>query len=131
MVQQPSEPEQSKSIQAAVGRGESIFFVLGVRAVSARDGAAACEIVAATTPGSLISNYPPEIVAIQTWQDYLHAIVEGDYKHTEDRPSPAGERALDLITVLMDGIEWSPYTLNAIADIIRATGRAVRDPAGA
>lgn len=36
--------------------------------------------------------------------------------------------ALDQIAALLDGVEWTPDTLDAIATIIVATGREVRDP---
>lgn len=36
--------------------------------------------------------------------------------------------ALDQIALLLDGTEWSPDTLEGIANIIRGTGRVVRDP---
>ncbi len=36
-------------------------------------------------------------------------------------------RALDAIARELDGVEWDADTLDAIAAIIRATGRQVRD----
>lgn len=36
--------------------------------------------------------------------------------------------ALDQIADQLDGVEWTPDTLDAIATIIVATGRQVRDP---
>ena len=35
--------------------------------------------------------------------------------------------ALDAITNLMSAQDWSPDTLNAVADIVRATGRTIAD----
>ncbi len=37
---------------------------------------------------------------------------------------------LDLIAQEMDGREWSPDTLDEIAELVRATGRQVRDSEG-
>lgn len=37
--------------------------------------------------------------------------------------------ALDAIARLLSGQEWSPDTLDGIADIVRATGRTVADSA--
>jgi hypothetical protein len=36
-------------------------------------------------------------------------------------------KAVDRITVILDGNEWGPDTLAAIADEVRRTGRQVRD----
>ena len=38
-------------------------------------------------------------------------------------------QALDAIAELLDGKEWSPDTTDAIADIVRRSGREVRDVA--
>ena len=45
------------------------------------------------------------------------------------------ERTLDMlrdtvaaIVAELDGVEWSPDTLNAIADHLRAAGWAIREP---
>lgn len=35
--------------------------------------------------------------------------------------------ALDTIAELMSGVEWDPDTLEAIADIVRSTGRVILD----
>ena len=49
------------------------------------------------------------------------------------RPSPHGEAAIadsvavEQIHALLDRSEWSPDHLDAIADIIRATGRDIND----
>lgn len=36
-------------------------------------------------------------------------------------------QAMDSIAALMSGNEWSPDTLERIADIVRATGREIAD----
>lgn len=36
--------------------------------------------------------------------------------------------ALDRIHKLLDGREWSADTLDAIADVVRSTGRVIREP---
>jgi hypothetical protein len=38
------------------------------------------------------------------------------------------EKALDEIAEVLDAIEWTPDTLDAIAEIVRATYREVNDP---
>lgn len=38
------------------------------------------------------------------------------------------ETALDAICRELDGREWSADTLDAIADIVRASGRIIREP---
>ncbi len=35
--------------------------------------------------------------------------------------------AMEAITALLDGVEWNADTLERIAEIVRATGREVRD----
>ncbi len=35
--------------------------------------------------------------------------------------------AIEVICKLLDGVEWSPTTLDAIAETVRSTGRPVRD----
>lgn len=37
------------------------------------------------------------------------------------------ERAMTLIHEVMNGEEWSPDTLDAIAEIVRLTGREIAD----
>jgi hypothetical protein len=39
-------------------------------------------------------------------------------------------RAMDLIARLMSGNEWSPDTLDQIADIVRSTGREIAEVEG-
>ena len=41
----------------------------------------------------------------------------------------ADAKALDAITAEMSGREWSPDTLEAIAEIVRGTGRVIEDSA--
>ena len=36
--------------------------------------------------------------------------------------------AMDKIHMLLDGVEWSPDTLDEIARLVEATGRLIRDP---
>lgn len=36
--------------------------------------------------------------------------------------------ALNAITNALSGTEWSADTLDAIADVVRATGRTIADP---
>lgn len=43
--------------------------------------------------------------------------------------APLGD-ALDKITELLDGMSWNADTVDAIADIVRSTGRTVRDVNG-
>jgi hypothetical protein len=38
------------------------------------------------------------------------------------------EEALQAIHALMDGKEWSPDTLEAIAVVVRSAGLVIRDP---
>lgn len=38
------------------------------------------------------------------------------------------EQALDAIHEALDGLEWEPHTLDHVADLVRSTGRAIRDP---
>lgn len=47
--------------------------------------------------------------------------MKGTYSYIAD------ERAMDLIQGKLSGVEWSPDTLDEIADIVRATGRFVND----
>lgn len=46
----------------------------------------------------------------------------------KEAPAAAAENALDAIHAELDGIEWSPDTLDRIAYIVESTGRALRDP---
>ena len=45
----------------------------------------------------------------------------------ERRGKVSTEEAMDTIHDLLNGAEWSPNTLNLIADAVRATGRQVGD----
>jgi len=48
--------------------------------------------------------------------------------HTEFKTIESPSDALDWIHDLLDGQEWTPDTLNEIADILRRAGYTVRDP---
>lgn len=37
------------------------------------------------------------------------------------------ERAMQLISGVLSGVEWSPDTLDTVADIVQLTGRDVLD----
>jgi hypothetical protein len=56
--------------------------------------------------------------------------IDADY---EDGPTVRGDKrwsqsaALDLIANLMSCNDWSPDTLDAIAEIVRSTGREIKD----
>jgi|GEM_PF-6762732 len=80
--------------------------------------------------------------AKQAWIDGCERDVEVDteggllgvevYDEQPEATRPLNERhanaeALDLITNLMDRKEWSPDTLDAIAEVVRTTGREIRD----
>lgn len=38
--------------------------------------------------------------------------------------------ALDAIAVLMSGAQWTPDTLQTVADIVRLSGRLIEEPTG-
>lgn len=46
----------------------------------------------------------------------------------QTREGEAMRNALDAIATLMDGQEWNADTLDAIAEILRGEGYAIREP---
>ena len=44
-----------------------------------------------------------------------------------DDPAPPDSNALDIIARTLSGSEWTPDMFDAIADLVRATGRTIAD----
>lgn len=51
----------------------------------------------------------------------------GDHRQADEMKADLNEDALNAIQGELDGAEWSPERIEAVASIIRSTGRPVRD----
>lgn len=54
-------------------------------------------------------------------------LIPGDAMRKLIAEHDADGAALDRIAAVLDGAGWSPGTLEAIAEIVRGTGREIRD----
>ena len=79
-------------------------------------------------------DYPLSDTIAEAYRDGMnYGASRGGNENTDDRDyamqrADTIEQALEAIHAALDGIEWSPDTLDTIASIIMSTGRTIAPP---